>query len=303
MVFPKQISGRITASFFVALFAFVVYITTAPKGLSWDLGGADSGELAAAVLVNGLVHSPGYPTYLLLGQLVKWFPIGSFALRLVIFSALAAATTTGVLVYISWEQQKRFQLIAAITTGLVWGLNELVWTQAVIVEVYALASTFSVFLLFISLSIKHDSKAAYWVLGGIVLGAGIGSHYLIGFVAVFATLWLILHKQLGKQQILYAVVGAILGLGVFLWLPLRAGEVLLSNWGNPNTFRRFWWVVSGAAFADRLDLWVDPLRIASLLGLIARQLTPVGVLLIIFGFKKWWEEERGWVLVLSLIHI
>ena len=295
MAYSKRIGSQAMISTCIGSIAFFVYVTTAPKGLSWDLGGADSGELAAGVMLNGLVHSPGYPTYLLLAQIVKGFPVGPFALRMVIFSAFAAALTTGFLVYIGWGQQRQFRPISVTTTAVIWGLNELVWTQAVIVEVYALASVFGVLLLYLTLSIKRDSNARYWVLWGIVLGVGIGSHYFVGLVAVFAGLWFISHQQLGIRQILYGTVGVMVGLSVFLWLPLRAGEVLLSNWGNPNTIERFWWVVRGAAFSDRLDLAVEPQRVGTLIGLIARQLTPVGIVLILLGFIRWWKQTRKWV--------
>ena len=60
------------------LLMLAFYLATMPHGLTWDLGGADGGELATGVYTLGLVHPPGYPTYLLLAQgqdLPDWHPL------------------------------------------------------------------------------------------------------------------------------------------------------------------------------------------------------------------------------------
>ena len=291
----KPIFNQVVIAFCVASAICALFFLTAPRGLSWDLGGTDSGELAAAVQLNGLVHSPGYPTYLLVAQVVKWLPFSTFSLRLVMFSAIAASITSGLLAILSWRLQSEFRPIAMLTTVVIWGMNELVWTQAVIIEVYALASVFAVLLLLLTVVVKRTSQAEYWVLWGIVLGLGFGSHYLIGFIMVFAAVWFVWHQVIGYKQIAYAALGLSLGLLVFLWLPLRAGESLLSNWGNPNTVERFWWVVSGAAYADRLQLFADPMRIVSLTLGVVQQLTPIGIVFVCLGYWGWWNRRRGWV--------
>src|SRR5262245_17392562 len=73
--------------FVIALSLFLLYVLTMPRGLSWDFGGADAGELATGVFLRGLVHSPGYPTYLIFAQPAALIPVPSPAHRLAIFSA------------------------------------------------------------------------------------------------------------------------------------------------------------------------------------------------------------------------
>ena len=73
------------------LLMLAFYLATMPHGLTWDLGGADGGELATGVYTLGLVHPPGYPTYLLLAQAARLVPVASFAWKLNVFSALCAA--------------------------------------------------------------------------------------------------------------------------------------------------------------------------------------------------------------------
>ncbi|MGB1249477.1 MAG: protein O-mannosyl-transferase family [Candidatus Promineifilaceae bacterium] len=278
---------------------------TLPRGLSWDLGGVDGGELAAAVYTQGLVHSPGYPTYLLLAQIVHFLPIFPFAIRLNIFSAACAIVAAYFIGKVSQQQQGRQGQSAPIAISILfWGLHELVWSQAIIAEVYALASIFCILLLYITPQTENEATRNRWLLYGLIAGIGIGSHYLIVFIVMWSILFVWQKGFMANGQ--WAIIGVILGLLVFAWLPIRAGANLHNNWGNPNSLANFWWVVSGAAYAGRLNLLVSPGRIFSLIALIFNQATIIGVILIVFGFVNWWEDKREWViasLIMSALNI
>src|SRR5437763_2956790 len=75
-----------------------VYTATLAPSITWRHGGADSGELAAAVARGAVPHPPGYPLYLLLGRLAYLtFPLAEPAARLNLLSALCVALAAGLL--------------------------------------------------------------------------------------------------------------------------------------------------------------------------------------------------------------
>jgi hypothetical protein len=288
----------------VGAIALAVYLATMPPDLTWDLGGVDGGELATAVYTRGLVHSPGYPTYLLLAQPATLLPVKSPAHRLNIFSAIGAAAAAALLAWAtaqaidknaspSWGAS-----LAGVLAGLVFALGELVWSQAVITEVYALASLFCVALLALALWVERAESEAHFrqrlALLGLIAGLGVGSHYFTLFMALFAAIYLLLHarERLLRSANLLALVGFALGLGVFIYLPLRAGKAPISNWGDPRTLDRFVWVVRGAAYAERFHLGLPFGQLAALVRVLVAQLSIVGVGLAALGLSEWWDADR-----------
>ena len=279
---------------------FLLYLVTLPRGLSWDLGGADGGELAAAVYARGLVHSPGYPTYLMIAQWVHLLPFTPFAIRLNLFSAICAALTAYLLGSLKEQQtDSAWGAFSIIITMLFWGLHELVWSQAIITEVYALASVFCALLLYLTPRSAETATPQRWLLYGFVAGVGLGSHYFTLIIVIWSFLFGLQKKVLKHSG--WSIVGGMIGALIFLWLPIRAGVDLQNNWGNPNSLDNFWWVVSGAAYSGRFNPIVNLNQLFALIGLIVRQASIIGVILIVFGITKWWEEQRAWAIASVLV--
>ena len=66
----------------VGLLPLIIYIYTLAPTITWRNDGADNGDFATAVAVEGVPHPPGYPTYLILGEAFKLLPFGDIAYRL-----------------------------------------------------------------------------------------------------------------------------------------------------------------------------------------------------------------------------
>jgi len=280
-------------------FVFLLYLITMPKGLTWDLGGADGGELATAVYLKGIAHPPGYPTYILLSQLATLLPFASFAYRLNIFSALCSAAATALLTRIAMNFVGRQQTLQAAGVGLlcgvIFGLLQVVWTQAIITEVYALAALFCASVL--GLTFWLESRFTVWRLALLLVavGLGLGSHYMIVLMWTFAVIYLALRSTNEFLQIrnLQALGGLVLGLSVFLYIPLRAGSApVISNWGNPDTIERFWALIIAADYTDRFSVALTASRFLSLFGVLLKQMSIVGVALAALGLSAWWETHR-----------
>ena len=288
-----------------SLALLILYLATMPRGLTWELGGTDGGELAAAAMTGGLVHSPGYPTWLILAKLPLLLPIQPVGLRLNLFSALSAALSGGVLVYLTGIYLRPTTRWLAIVAAVIWGTHFQVWSQAVITEVYALAALFSVSVLLMAVRpiLSLDQKLDYyWLfLFGLLTGLGMGSHYFVALIALFG--WLLIgleSRSLSKStNWLWAASGLAIGLLVFLYLPFQAGNSLISNWGNPDTFERFWWVVSGAAFSGRFSFGESISQFIPLVGHTIRELGYLSLGFAVLGVVAWHNiaRKRVWAVI------
>ncbi|MBE9508758.1 MAG: DUF2723 domain-containing protein, partial [Chloroflexi bacterium] len=79
----------------VVALLLVVYLLTLPPTLTWAHHGADGGDLVTAVARGSIPHPPGFPTYLLLGELFIRLPWGDPAWRLNLMSAVLAVGAVG----------------------------------------------------------------------------------------------------------------------------------------------------------------------------------------------------------------
>jgi hypothetical protein len=287
---------------------FLLYLIAMPHGLTADLGGADGGELATAVYTRGLVHPPGYPTYLLLAQIARLIPLHSFAYRLNVFSALCAAFAVVLLGYVVSGLLRRDAQLKAddsarragslVAFGL--GCTTLVWTQAIIIEVYTLAALWCVGLLALTLwadrSPTPDTFTRRLALLAVATGLGMGSHYMTGLMAGGCLLYLILKspERLLSARTLIVIPGFLLGVLIFAYLPLRAGAVPISNWGNPRSLAGLLSVMRAEVYADRVDWWagLNLARLASLVRVIVEQIGVPGLICAGLGASLLWDSNR-----------
>lgn len=138
--------------------AFLLYRLTLAPGLTWAHNGADGGDLATAVALNGVPHPTGYPTYLALGALFARLPWGDIAFRLNLLSATTAALTVGI---VAWStallarSEDEPPALLALMAGGVLATSRLLWSQAVITEVYSLHALFVALLAALTLRHAH----------------------------------------------------------------------------------------------------------------------------------------------------
>ncbi len=117
----------------VSLFTVVLVIllrTMAPTFYNFD-----SVELTIGAAKLDLVHSPGYPIFLLIGHVFSLLPVGDIGFCVNLFSAISLALTAPLL----WSALSRLlgdRRIALISTLLfIWSYY--VWQAGVVAEVYA----------------------------------------------------------------------------------------------------------------------------------------------------------------------
>jgi hypothetical protein len=299
----------------VALALLVVYGATMAPTLTWAHYGADGGDLVTAVARGSIPHPPGCPTYLLLGELFLRLPWRDPAWRLNIMSAVLAAGSAALMAAAvkllprfrnaqeaasrDREARKGDQVAIesaictpqlAICTGLSLGLAPLLWSQALIAEVYAPAAFFAALVMVLALRGRPT-----WALG-LAWGVGMGIHPILLFLAPLVA-WGAWGNEEGRlRRSAQAGLLTLLGWGAMYGPVLLARGDVPSPWGDVSTPAGWWALVSGELyqryiFGLPLSAW--PQRLLSWAGLLARQFTPLGAMLAALGWLYLWRARRA----------
>ncbi len=266
---------KLLPPFLLAISLTAIYLMTLAPGLTWANGGGDGGDLIAAVATGGVPHPTGYPLYLLLARLFQFLPIGSLAWRTNLLSALASVLAAALIYRIVVRDLKTANplpsWIAGLVAGLAFGLAPLVWSQAVITEVYALQALLVALLLYLYTGPEPASPPARKRLDrlrGLTLGLALGNHLTTLLLVPAALLAGSLRKvpsagvsaasrvawfrawQLDGPALRRQLLWFVPGLCFYLILPLRALSLPPVNWGDPVTLKNFWWLVSGGVYSS-----------------------------------------------------
>lgn len=302
----------------------VAYLLTLAPGVVWAGAGIDSGDLAAAVAVGGVPHPTGYPTLMLLGLAVRAIPLGDLALRLNVLTALLAAASLVPLGLLAARLRPSAgtslpvpEAVAAAAVLALYGLAPLVWSNAIVTEVYAFASLFLWSSLYAAARAGDGAATAkggvrWAAAAGVLLGLGIGAHVTVMLgapalaVILLADGW---RQRMARRLAAHAAAGVAAGCTVYMYLPIAGSLDPPINWGDPTTPERFWSVVSGEIYRSRLggsDVGATAAKAAWLLGEPVRQLT--WVLLPLLAAGGVWLTRRhprtllatGWIAISAL---
>jgi hypothetical protein len=311
---PYMFSGLVAGG--VGLGSFLVYMLALAPGLTWAHQGADGGELVTAAVVNGVPHPPGYPLYMLLLQ--SWLGVTHAlglgadlnwrsALLSASLAALSVAFTCLTAVHLLRGQQHRHAWAAL--AALAWAISPLLWTQAVIAEVYALHA---LLLAFLGWAVLVRPRQLWYAVSAVALGVANHLTIVLLLPAAYYALW-VQRRQAASEQPGrgWLVVGAALALGLvlgalfYLRIPLVAAGAPPVNWGYADNWNGFWWLVSGAAY--RGYLFASPAsslltRLASWAYTITAQYTPLGLALALLGLAQW-DRTAGYLRNFSLLWV
>jgi hypothetical protein len=235
---------------------FVAYVATASGFAYW----LDSGEFVAAAVQLDIAHPPGHPLSALYGAAFGLLPLGSLSFRVAVGQALASALASALHCRATVAALSGMEL----PTKVVWPLGVFaawlsaltygIWFQAVRPEVYAL-QTLCVAVVFerlVALAMQPATGDTRPLLGAAVgLSLGLTNHHLIALLLVPAflpALWQVWRGRRLRTLSAACALGAV-GLGTYLYLPLRAAANPPANLGNPVNLERFLWVVSAQVYA------------------------------------------------------
>jgi hypothetical protein len=255
------------------LIAFVVYLRTLAPTVMWY----DMGEFTTASYVLGIAHNTGYPLYILLGKLFTFLPFGDVAYRVNLMSAVFASLTVTFIFLIIHEltRNRAAALIGALTVAF----SSTLWASANWAESYPLNAFSTALITWLLLRWRTTRQVWHLYLAVLALGLSIGNHRLI--VVLIPGLLLFLwtgRRELRLGHWLRFALLFMLGLSVYLYLPIRGSQEPALSWAQPANFDTYWSMfLTGSsrgeywnfAFLGRLDiLAVFPLHELTAFGLI-----------------------------------
>ena len=219
---------------FLLLILFLLIFAVMLKGMAPSVFLADSAELITGAAVLAVPHSPSFPLFCLSGRLFSLLPLGHIAFRVNLASAVFLGL--GALCF-SWSL---FSFLPSMTLlaacSLTVALCPLNWYQGIRSEVYAL-NLFIFGLASYLVNLGERSRWRYYFLA-LTAGSGLANHYLLALVFCAAFFILLLVQDwrslLNLKTVLLSAMLILLGLSLYLYLPLRASQEPALNWNNPS---------------------------------------------------------------------
>jgi hypothetical protein len=275
----------------------LVVIANAWGGLMPGVGFWDTGEFQTVLPTLGTAHSPGYPTYVLLGFVGNLLltPLGEPAFRVTVLSLVfvaAAAVATMALV-----RRLTGWLAVGIAAGLGLAITPVVWLNATRADPHPLHLAF-VALLFLVLvrwqadrgRIEPRGSDRRLLVAAALFGLAAGNHSLTLLLAPAIALFVLAVEPgiLRRPLFALACVGTALGVLalVYLELPIRAGLIRAPLvYGRPDTWDGFWYIALAQQFQGSLGNPFDDLagKLDTVATLATEQLGLL-VLLVPFAF-------------------
>ena len=286
----------------------LVYLLTLAPTITWAHDGADGGDLITAAYTLGVPHPPGYPTYCLLGWLFAHLPLRDVAWRLNLMSAVGAALAALGLcaALLEWRRERQGVGKDDIAAGLgaAWALAfvPLLWSQALIAEVYAVNAAFVALVLWLALRVRRTGASP--VALGLAWGLSLGTH-LTSVALLPVVMWALAAGRRGRSfpsAFLLWLMGTVLGLSTYVYLPLRDGRGAVT-WGNATTLAGWWWLASGALYRGyvfALPPGAVSARLLALVRYLASGFGPTGVALSAVGVDSLARRQRGLLLASGL---
>jgi hypothetical protein len=286
----------------LAVFGAVLglYAATAPRTVALE----DDGLFIMAVEFLGIAHPSGYPLYVLLAKPFTLLPIGSVAFRVHLASGFFGAAACSVLWWIVRRLIPRAGY-AWVAAGA-FAVSEVMWSQAIIADVYTLNLLLFLLLFALSLAYLEAPRRARLAALGLVYGLALSNHHPLTLLAT-PCLALLLWPRRGPllRDAWVALPGLLVGLTPYLWMVWRSrADPMVSFYGPIRDLRDFAYYVSRRGYSEietsaSASGW-DRLRFAGfLLRESVHQYGVVGALLAAGGFGLQLRRERpSWSLAL-----
>lgn len=226
-----------------ALFLSVFFagIRTACPTVAFD----DTGEVCLAALTLGIPHPPGYPLFTMLTSLWAWIPVGSIAFRLNMFSVFLVASAS-VLAFSVYRRMGGRVFYAGIVVAVLATLFSASWGQAGLGKggVYSLNLCITLGIL---RELWNPEKGIRRVLfASLLFGAGMAHHWM-SMVTMSPVLAWMLYRNGSvsrKYRLLVSILVAVIGMGSYIFLAIRASAGPFLNWADPRTIGSLIFAVS-----------------------------------------------------------
>jgi hypothetical protein len=292
----------------VALVALVMYLLT----LSPTVGFIDSGELSTVAATLGIAHPTGYPLFTMVGWVFSRLPLAKDVI--VRLNVMAALFTAGGAFFCYLVIHRLITLIARRRQGakhvddmlvlaasaggtFLLAFSTTFWSQAVAVEVYSL-HLFSIgVIMLLLLRAKEDRLPRLWYAVAFLLGLSFTNHMTTILLVPGLLLLYFMEAPPGDQRwkVFLRCAGFFaFGLTPYLYLPIRAAQSPVMNWGNPVSWFQFITHISGSQY--RVWIFSSPAvavrQFSHFLSAVPGEFVVVGIVLAVPGLVALWRAQR-----------
>jgi hypothetical protein len=300
-----------------AILSFVVPFGISMLTLAPSVTFFDSGEFLTATASLGSAHSPGYPLFLMYAKPFTWIPFGNIAFRInmaTAFSASLACLCVYLLTIFLLKDEplvdnKLFSAFAVKTAGFAaacsFSFTPRLWLQSNHDKPYPLLAFLTAIIFYLLLKWRDHYKAgdeqpAYVYVCTFLAGLAMGLHQTVvlllpaWFLLIVLADWRMLFRI---KELLLATAFAMVGFSVHLYLPLRATQNPLLNWGDAKTSSQFLWHFLRKGYPEDLHIRDFSLLWAQLKAFnVPREFSWLGAVLLLFALCCLWRRQRDVVI-------
>ena len=210
----------------------------------------DSGELTTGGWGLAIPHVPGYPLLCIYNRIVASLPLGNIAFRTNIASAIAGAMSAALFFLLLRISGIRSSL--AFAGAITLALGETFFDQSLKVRAYPLNAFFFIAICYLLYLYKKHPLRPNLLVAGLCFGVGLGNHEILLVVAPLALgiIWSV-RKNIRFRNLIFVFALFLLGISVYLYLPIRSTASPILNWGLPNTVSRFLDVLLQRQYASK----------------------------------------------------
>ncbi|HEX4489879.1 MAG TPA: DUF2723 domain-containing protein [Acidimicrobiia bacterium] len=270
----------------LTLIAAVLFAST----FSSHVALGDAPESVAGVRTLGVLHAPGYPTYVLLAKAFGTvLPFGSWAFRVNLFSLVCAALAVGVVFRLArhFGASRIGGSVGAL--GLATAVS--FWFNADFAKYYAVTTLMLAGAALGVVIWEERGSTAALVVSGLLLGASVGSGWQLAAIMTLAVATLVAFGR--RRPTRAAVIGAVASLVVvavvgLVYVLVRAAQDPTLNWGAASNPSRLVGLVMRHDFGGTVSGKVGAVteRVATLFGGLERDFGAVVAVLFACGVAE-----------------
>lgn len=226
--------------YFIPIFLFLAIFFIYLHNLSRSVFGGDVGDFVTSAIVMGVPHPSGYPLITFLGFLLTRINFITPAFMVGLISVFSASFAVVLFYFFSLKLTK--SKLIALVSSLVLAFNYLFWFHAEIAEIFALNNFFIILLTLLAYFYFKYKKNKYFYLLAFFTGLSLTNNYIISFIFP-SVLILVLnnYKELFRKPktIFIGLILGLLGLSVYLYIPIASFYNPPINWGNVKDLSTF----------------------------------------------------------------
>ena len=206
----------------------------APTSILWR----DSGEFVLSALYLDIAHPAGFPIYAQLANFLTLLPLGPPAFRVHLFSCFIAAIILYLVSHLLDAHKNENKLAVTVSLALLVS-TPVFLKQTFSAEVYSLHAVFVLTLLVLYRNFLRTQDLRYIVLCAFIGGLGLANHVALGLTLLWFIPLVLSHGRPIKKALIPSFLVGLVGLAVYLFLPLRALNSLSLSTGEPSNLTRF----------------------------------------------------------------